>query len=62
MTPIRYDADGRVMVDAEGTIVAWANGLPLTADGSLAVAPAADVQNFSNGLPLNEDGRVVTNG
>lgn len=62
MTPIKYDADGRIVTDSAGAIVTWANGLPFTADGSLAVAPAGTVQNFSNGVPLDADGRVVTNG
>lgn len=61
MTPIKYDADGRVVVDAAGEIASWANGLPFTADGALAVAPAGDVQNFANGVPFSADGKVVTN-
>ena len=60
MTPIKYDANGRIVTDSAGDIVAWANGLPFTADGSLAVSPAGTVQNFTGGNPLDNDGRVVT--
>jgi len=62
MRPLKYDGDGRVVVDDTKPIVSWANGLPLTEDGALAVAPAGDVQGFANGVPLSTDGKVVTNG
>ncbi|WP_127811840.1 hypothetical protein [Bordetella bronchiseptica] len=57
MTPIKYDAEGRVMVDSAGAVVAWVNGLPLTADGSLAVSGSVPVA-FVGAAP--NDGERVT--
>lgn len=58
MTPIKYTPAGRVLIDPAGEVVAWANGLPLTADGALAVE-AADPGLFGNGVPFTTDGRVA---
>lgn len=57
MTPIKYDADGRIVVDPVGAVVAWANGLPLTADGALAVSGSVPVA-FVAGAP--NDGERIT--
>lgn len=58
MQPILYDADGRIVVDTEGDIVSWANGLPFTADGALAVSSGA-VLAVQNGVPHDGDGKVT---
>lgn len=57
MAPIKYTASGRVLVDPDGEIVAWANGLPFTAEGALAIA-AADPIVFGNGIPFSQEGRM----
>lgn len=58
MQPILYDADGRIVVDTEGDIVSWANGLPFTAVGALAVSSGA-VLTVQNGVPHDGDGKVT---
>ncbi|KDB68552.1 hypothetical protein AZ15_2433 [Bordetella bronchiseptica A1-7] len=45
------------MVDSAGAVVAWVNGLPLTADGSLAVSGSVPVA-FVGAAP--NDGERVT--
>lgn len=57
MQPLKYDANGRVLVDAAAPIVAWANGLPFTADGALAVS--GDLPVVEGLLPFDADARVT---
>jgi len=35
--PVKYDVDGRVMIDGQSVVVSYANGLAFTASGKLAV-------------------------
>ena len=58
MQPVKYDADGRIITDATGAIVSYANGLPFTADGALAVS-TADPIAFASGIPTDESGKVT---
>lgn len=58
MQPIQYDATGRIVTDAVGDIVSWANGLPFTAEGALAVS-TGPVLAAQSGVPLDADGKVV---
>ena len=60
MAPLKYDSDGRIVIDAVADIASWANGLPFTADGALAVSGdlPAGVQN---GVPF-VDGKVSVDG
>lgn len=60
MQPLKYDANGRVLVDAAAPIVAWANGLPFTADGALAVSGDLP-EGVQNGVPF-VDGKVSVDG
>lgn len=58
MQPVKYDADGRVIVDSAGDIVSWANGMPFTANGALAVSGAVPIA-FTSGIPSDVDNKVT---
>ncbi|MDS1142400.1 hypothetical protein RE432_18355 [Pusillimonas sp. SM2304] len=58
MQPVKYDADGRIVVNDTDAIVSWANGLPFTADGSLAVSGDLPVV-VNGGVPAGADGKVT---
>lgn len=58
MSPLKYDADGRIVSDSEGKIVSWANGLPFTGEGALAIS-TAPVVAVQGGVPTDESGKVV---
>jgi hypothetical protein len=57
---LRFDANGRLVVNSVAAIDHWENGLPFCADGALAVAPAGAIDHYANGLAFTVADRLVT--